>query len=185
MEIVHVRLVDFENGVLRAIAVPKMGTAFEPAVQDQFVAKVVVAHSEHEVIFDPYESAVETEARCLERDDETHQQRSAGHGRVHAGTGFAVPGCHGQGVAEEGAGILFGKMIVDDWLLNAIATVALVQQPVLVCVADAIWRIGPDEPRSLLGFLPQTGYLRPPLAVAAEEPVRPDLPKLANFGAPF
>ena len=84
-----------------------MRAVLEPAVKNQFMAKVIVAHADHEVVFHPDETALEREASRFKRADETRQQPSTWHAGVHASTGFAILRRYGQAVPEQGAGFRF------------------------------------------------------------------------------
>jgi hypothetical protein len=67
------RPIYFEDGVLRTISIPYVGTILKPAIQDQFMAKMVVAHSDYEMILHPHEGALEGKTRRFKRVDETCQ----------------------------------------------------------------------------------------------------------------
>src|SRR5437763_7814917 len=132
-----------------------MGRIRQPAIKNQFMPKVIIAHPQHKLILHPYQRALECEARGLKCMDKDCQRSSAWHAGVYTGTRLAIAGRHSETVAEARAGFLGGDGVVNDRSLNAVAAVGLIEQAVLVCFIHAIGRTSPDKPRSGLIVTPQ------------------------------
>src|SRR5229473_737589 len=140
MELAANGFVDFEDGVLGPVLAEIVWAVFDPAVENRFVAIVIVAASQNHLLLDPDQMVPERESGRLEGLDKSGEKRTRRHRGVTRGTGVRALGRERQRGAEKFMSFLGRKRIVDD---AGLYLCALVQMPKrLVLGRDVINPIG-------------------------------------------
>ncbi len=148
--------IGLKNGTLLAVAIPAMGGAALPAVQDWFMLKVVIAPAKHSGLLAPDQACSQLELRG-------HKSAAKHHAIASLGVGHINRAARAQAVMHD---LERGKKKILKFLRGHFIVFDLAS---LATVINIVRRICPDH----VQFLPiqQPPCIRRACRIAAHEPV--------------
>src|SRR6516225_5833185 len=148
-----------------------MRPIFAPAIEDRFVAIMVVAAAQHEALLDPHQAVAIGKSAFPHGGDEDRQQGSSRDAGIDRGTPLGMGYRVRQRGRKQRGKLLWREVVVLNGLALRLGTV-LLHPYRLGPVADAVGWVGPDHAQAasvaVVKKAPDGSFIR---AVAADDAV--------------